>query len=72
MHHLQLRGPPHRSQVPLAVSACESLLWEAVMTCVCLSVSPVLGAVVCPVSSLLLKIQEELLLFQFLLLVTCY
>lgn len=45
---------------------------NAVQTCVRPSVSPVLGAVVCPVSSLLLQIQEELLPFQVLLLVTCY
>lgn len=44
-------------------STQESLLWEA-MTPIHLSVSPILGAVICPASSPLLRIQEGLLIFQ--------
>ena len=39
--------------------------------CIYLSVSPVLGAVVCPVPSSLLQIQDKLLIFQSILLFTC-
>ena len=55
-------GLPTPRLVPVAITACESLLqscdsWYS-------PVSPILGAVVCPVTSLLFQIQEELLLFQ--------
>ena len=36
------------AMVPVAVSVCEALLWEAVTPCICLSVSPTLGASTLP------------------------
>lgn len=56
--------------VPSAVSAHESLFWWAVTSCIFLSVSPVWGAILCPVSFSLLRIQEMLIQsVQFLLVV---
>ena len=56
--------------VPTAVSAHESLFCWAMTSCIFLSVSPVLGAILCPVSFSLLWIQEMLIQsVQFLLFV---
>lgn len=48
---------------PVVVSICKSLLWSIVTACICLYVASILGVVVCPVSSSLLQIEEELLSF---------
>ena len=52
--------PVQVSLVPMAASTPESLFQGSLH----LSVPPILGAVVCPVSSSLFWIQEELLIFQ--------
>lgn len=61
-------GIPTFAVVPVGF-ACESLLWQAMTLCI-LSVCPVLAAAF-PASSPLLQIQEELLIFQSVLLCTC-
>lgn len=50
--------------VPTRISALVSL------DSLCLLLSPVLGSVICPVTSLLKWIQEQLLIFQFSFLLT--
>lgn len=50
--------------VPMAVSAYECLLRQALAPWICLSVSLTLGPKVCSVPSVLLRIQEQLLIFQ--------